>query len=133
LAYSLYDVSTSAAALDGDSGPNAAIFNDLGTGTLYGSFAVTTGQANSVVSFTLNAAGIAAINAAQGSLFSIGGAAPTATDGQFIFGFSNTPNANNSLVLETSDVPEPLTMAGLFVFGGMVATKRRFGSKKVTN
>jgi hypothetical protein len=71
--YTLYDVSTPAAALNLSGGPDAAIFNDLGSGITFGSFPVAPGNAADVFSFPLNAAGVSGYNAALGGFFSIGG------------------------------------------------------------
>ena len=91
LTYSLFDVSTPAPTLNANTGASAAIFADLGTGTTFGSFPVATGAQTDTLSFPLNAAGIAAFNAARGGFFSIGGSIGTseATSGDnFIFGAS---------------------------------------------
>lgn len=94
--YTLFDVSTSAAdLLNKDASPNATIWADLGSGTSYGSFVETTGGApTDVVSYGLNAAGLAALQGALGSeFFAIGG------------------------TLSEAPVPEPATLA-LFTLGG---------------
>lgn len=86
----LYDVSTSAATVRAGAvaGPaGIAIHNDLGSGTLLGAAPGLTGS--SVASVNLNAAGVAAVNAARGGPLVIGmrnGTVESAAD--FIFGVS---------------------------------------------
>lgn len=65
----VYDVTTNPATVAGMT-TNVAIYNDLGTGVLYGTAVATTG--NQTLTVTLNAAAIAAINAARGGSFAIG-------------------------------------------------------------
>jgi hypothetical protein len=74
--YTLFDVTTSAAALNSTSNANASIFNDLETGVSYGAFNVTVaGSPAEQLSFGLNGSGVSDINAAIGGsqIFSIGG------------------------------------------------------------
>lgn len=75
--YSLFDVSTEIAVLNNNQGTNAAIYDDLGSGKRYGSFALSTGLAiGDVVVLTLNSDGLADLNAAiaaQADHFAIGG------------------------------------------------------------
>jgi len=100
--YTLYGVSVLATLLDDTLGTSAAIYNALAAGTPYGSFSVpVTGFGFGIDSFTLNAAGVAALNAA------IAGGAGTFSIG----GSLTSPSA----------VPEPATLfsisAGLFGLG----------------
>jgi hypothetical protein len=122
----LWDVSTPAATLittrNGISSP--AIFADLGSGTPYGVFSVSTGASGDVLTFSLNAAALADINQDVGmDYFSIGAALQGAGT---IFASShsepgNTGGAENNiqqLVLEVSTVsavPEPATMTMLAI------------------
>ena len=87
LTYSVFDVSTPAATLNANNGISQTIFDDLGTGTSFGSFPVAEGAVDDVLSFTLNAAGVAAFNAARGGFFSVGG---SSSEGAFdyLYGFS---------------------------------------------
>jgi hypothetical protein len=79
--WGLFDVTTNAAALNTSTNAQVMIdaFNDLGTGSSYGSFDVdveTTGnpaRLSEVLSFPLNAAALSDINASAGGYFSIGG------------------------------------------------------------
>jgi hypothetical protein len=71
--YSLFDVTTSAAVLNNNTGTNAAIFNDLGSGVLYSSIFVTDLTSPNPLVVTLNSSLLAALNAGRGGYFSIGG------------------------------------------------------------
>lgn len=107
--YILYDVSTDAATLNFNSGTSAAIFNDLGSGTSYGTFFVPVSASNTLISLTLNAAGLADLQLAadQGAFFSVGGTL--------------------DLQAPPSTIPEPASMAifGLGALGMAVAARAR--------
>jgi hypothetical protein len=84
----LYDVSTDPAILNSNEGVSQTIFDDLGSGTVYGSFDVAVpGPPRSQWLFELNDAGVAAINAAAGGWFSVGGRLVTSEGaGEYLFG-----------------------------------------------
>jgi hypothetical protein len=73
--YTLYDVSTSAATLNADQSGAVGIYNDLGSGTQYGSYVITTSSVT--INIGLDGAAIAGINAGLGNYFSIGGSVDT--------------------------------------------------------
>src|SRR5262249_12747331 len=130
----LFDVSTPAATLNANTGTSATIFADLGSGTSYGTFTVTnSGPLTEVLSFTLNAAAVADINAAAGGFFSIGGALDpiTGTGAQVLFGASGGQRGTQQLVLTTGGgqgVPEPAT---IIVFGtGLASLAAAYRLKK---
>ncbi len=107
----LFDVSTSAGTLNALGPANAAIFNDLGTGTSYGAFDVSTaGNPADILSFPLNSAAVADINAAAGGFFSIGGSLTSLNaifaGDETLFGGSGSSGVQR-LVVEA--VPEPAT------------------------
>lgn len=73
--YELYDVTTPVATLIPATGTGlVGIYEDLGSGTLFGSQTVSAADNGAIVSISLNADAIAAINSAAGSQFAIGGA-----------------------------------------------------------
>lgn len=130
----LFAVSTDAATLNNNNGTSSAIFNDLGTGTSYGSFVVSSvGSFTDILSFNLNAAAIADINAGAGGFFSIGGALLSLSGGtndEYVFGFSHEAGAVPRLVIETrsQSVPEPSSILGLVAlsaFGAGSLLKRK--------
>ena len=121
----LFDVTTDAATLNNNVGTNAAIFNDLGSGTSYGTFVVNSYSFSSteLLSFSLNSNALADINAAKGGFFSIGGALQSLTKGiptEFIETSSGGFGIQR-LVVETQPIPLPSTIAmagfGLLAFG----------------
>jgi PEP-CTERM motif len=129
-----FDVSTPAATLNANTGTSAAIFADLGSGTSYGTFTVTnSGALTEVLSFTLNAAAVADINAAAGGFFSIGGSLDpiSGTGAQVLFGVSGGQRGTQQLVITTGGsqaVPEPATM---IVFGtGLAGLATAYRLKK---
>jgi hypothetical protein len=75
--YDLYDVSTDAATLNANNGTSAAIYNDLGSGNLYGSYSLpVAGNPSDIIDLTLDAAALSDLNAAIArgdQYFSIGG------------------------------------------------------------
>jgi hypothetical protein len=106
LTYSLFDVSTAASTLNANNGVSQAIFEDLGSGTSFGSFSVAVGARTDVLSFPLNAAGVAAFNAARGGFFSIGGqtAGEVARFQAFLYG-SSGPAAGGTQQLVVTCLP----------------------------
>ncbi|ACB53293.1 hypothetical protein cce_3945 [Crocosphaera subtropica ATCC 51142] len=121
----LFEVSTNALTLNTPSGANASIYDDLGTGTSYGTFSVTTsGPSTEILEFQLNANGISAINNNAGGFFSIGMSIlsldrPNNLSAEYLFAFS-TSSGIQRLILETASspsVPEPSTLLGLGLLG----------------
>jgi Tol biopolymer transport system component len=98
----LFDVSTDARTLNNNVGVSAAIFEDLGTGTSYGTVEVSrSGEPADVLSVPLNAAAVADINAAAGGFFSIGGRLLSAEPHQTLFANSDDEGGVQRLVVET--------------------------------
>lgn len=131
--YRLYDVSTDFSVLNSPGSGNSVIYDDLGTGVLYGTYLadIPTGSYSDelTVSINLNQAAVKAINNSLGSLFAIGGDLIGAEEGdgyQYLFGgsgdpFEVLPGDIQRLVLDTQvNVPEPTTIflfsAGLMGF-----------------
>lgn len=124
-----WDVSTSAADLAQRNVYNPAIWEDLGTGTSYGSSGpIADGASTDVLSFSLNADAVADANAAIGGYFSIGA---SVNGPGVIFASSGGepgnggPGYTQDLVLETV---VPLPAAGWLLpvaLGGLFAVRRK--------
>ena len=95
-------------------------FAALGTGTVYGSSIYAAADANTLRSVSLGQSAIASILADQGGLFLIGDRTTSATlfdpaaPNQLVYEHSGPQNVTR-LVITTTDVPEPDTMALLGV------------------
>src|SRR5262249_58390971 len=98
---SFFDVSTPLASLQATGSGQTAIYNDLGTGATFASRTVSTADNGTLVSVGLNAAGLAAIQAAAGSSVALGGALTSisGTANQFVFGFTGGGTDVKQLVL----------------------------------
>jgi hypothetical protein len=108
-----------------------ALYADLGTGTSYGSFTISSTDENTLLSFILNSQAVAALNSAGGSDFAIGGRMPSADSyNEFVFGYTFATQ-DQRLVLTYTDlgaaVPEPatLTLVGLALTAGRFGLARR--------
>jgi hypothetical protein len=94
LNYRLYSVETDPFVLaEKDNNPDPFIFNDLGSGTIYGSYFLTPGAGTDIINLTLNQAGLNALIAAKQNgeqWFSIGGSlVPQPLAGEvYRFGFT---------------------------------------------
>ena len=94
--FALFDVSTDSATLNDNMGTSQAIFDDLGTGTAYGSYTVrVVGAQYGRASYRLNTAAIVGITEAAGGYFSIGGSLRSLPG--FVFG--GTGGGDQRLVL----------------------------------
>jgi hypothetical protein len=87
------------------------VFNDLGDGALYAARAVTNTEANSFITLTLNANAIAAINAADGQRFALGGrvstlaAAPGVDEKLFAYSSGVAPYVELTLTFAGTNAP----------------------------
>lgn len=104
-----FDVSTDAATLNDNSTASAAIFEDLGTGTSYGSADLPAGSPGGTESgllwLPLNAAAIADIASASGGYFSVGAAILDFSDQrqQIAFGFTTNEGVQQLVVCFDTD------------------------------
>jgi hypothetical protein len=95
LVYDLFDVTTSPTTLNTFAGPNASIYSDLASGTLYGSYTLSTAVSGGTFNLALNANALTAIGAAKqagAAYFSIGGAIvpEPSSNYNFLYGFSGS-------------------------------------------
>ena len=132
--YALFDVSTATADLVAGYGVGSlvgqAIFSDLGSGQNFGMYTASLADNGKFVEISLNASGVAALNAAHG-MFAVGGKITTLDavvnrESLFVSGFLSTAGSN-APQLVISSVPEPAGSA-LFVAGlglvGLAASRR---------
>ena len=109
------------------------IYSDLGSGTLFGSRTYFPADSFQVRDVALNAAAIAAINAAAGGGFAIGGSIVT-LNGQGVeeFVFGNSGQFVRQLIVEAEAVPVP-EPSSLFLLGtGLLAGVRRWRRRQQT-
>ena len=109
LTYSLFDVSTPAEALNQNEGTSQTIFDDLGSGTTFGSFPVDPGAETEILSFPLNSDGVAAYNAARAGFLSIGGrsSGENSSEDSYLFGESGLTTTLEPTLLEVGCDPDP--------------------------
>jgi hypothetical protein len=103
-----FDVTTPVATVTAGGSGLTAIFADLGSGTSFGSVVTTMADNGSSLSVPLNAAGVAAINAAAGGSFALGGALTSLTsltNREVIFAFTpgTVPNRLELTLNECGD------------------------------
>jgi hypothetical protein len=124
-------VTTSPAALIAGTGGVPA-FNDLGSGTVYGSRVYTDADDNQFRTIELSPSAVAALQAfsnSGGGLFALGGRATSGSANYYAFGFSGDSFAQLQI-----STPEPISLVvfgGLVLGGGLVARKRLLATKTV--
>jgi len=100
--YSLFDVSTPISDFLNSTTSRYPLFDDLGTGTVLGSQVMSSADNGQIVPVQLNAAGLAALNAARPGLAALGGADTTLRDvsggnlpefNEFVF-YGSNPKTN---------------------------------------
>jgi len=136
----VFDVSASAAALGTDypaPPPNAAgqaIFDDLGTGSVYSSFVFEPSDVGSVLDIPLDAQAVSDIDDALGDMFAVGVRMREPLVGTIdIVRFGENTPGTHQLVLTLSEppsdpaVPEPLHGFALALLGILLHTSGRNG------
>jgi len=114
--FQVSDVSTPIPSLTAGGSGQTATFNDLGTGTSFGSVAVSTADNGTFVTVNLNASALAFLNANLGNTIAFGGQFITSGNQTFAFTNSNIL-ADTQLIYEApapNVVPAP---AGIVLFG----------------
>lgn len=119
----MFDVSTDVASLVAGGEGLTATFDDLGSGASLGETTLSSNNETTFVTITLNTNGIAALNAAVGGLFAIGGAVVDfgSADVQEVFG--NSGSEFSTLQLETTgaaDLADSTGTLGVVNFGQTV-------------
>lgn len=117
----VYDVTTSPETVVSFA-PNVEIYNDLGTGVLYGTAVATTDRQTLTV--TLNADAISAINAARGKSFALGFSIPKGNSGEdnTVFLASYDPTPRDLILSRAAPTPVPtMTEWAMILFGMTLA------------
>ena len=127
--YELYDVTTPIATLSASNvgAAGIAIHNELGSGTVLGQTTASVADNGTTISIVLNADGLAALNAAKGGFFALGGAVTSlgSAGSEYIFGFSKALDNPDVRQLEfTTAVPEPATWTLLGIGAAFMARRR---------
>lgn len=124
--YTVFDITTSVTNLAAGTGGVAA-FSDLGSGTIYATRTMTVADNGTTVIITLNAAGLAYLNANLGSTVAMGGAITTLDadfvgSGESAFGAtrSTQPSVPATAAQLMLAVPEPGTVVMVIVLAGSV-------------
>ena len=114
--FTLHKVSTSISTLEASHSAAVNIHDELGSGTVFGSVAVSSADNGTNVTVQLDHAAINYINANLGSSIAFGGTVGSTSD--YVFGFTNT-NATNqgTLTLTPAATPEPGSIAMLVGMG----------------
>jgi uncharacterized delta-60 repeat protein len=106
--FAVFDVSTPISQLVAGGTGLTAVFNDLGTGTQFGSRTVSAADNDQTVAVDLNAAAIAALNEARGGQVALGGALTTlsGTALQYLFGFTSSGYARELFLTYGAPAPD---------------------------
>ncbi len=125
--YTLFDVTTAIASLRGQGG--VAAYEDLGTGTIFGSVVASAADNGKFISIDLNPDALAALDAARGGQFAVGGAITTIATSpsrrtQCLFAWTPQAAVPGNTTLEIV-VPEPATPTALALLAGTALLRRR--------
>lgn len=128
-AYTLFDVDTNTANLG--QGNDLSIWEDLGEGSIFGSYNVMDSDLGLFVEITLNSIGLATLNLNAGFNFALGGGITSldaAANDEYAFGWTDA-NYLTQLVIETQEVSAPggLTLILISLIG--LITVRRASNK----
>jgi hypothetical protein len=103
--YTLFDVTTPISSLVAPGSGQLGVFDDLGSGTMYGSQTVTTANNGQIVSTPFNSDGVTAVTNSLGGKFAVGGAMTTLAPGftQYLYSSTGDPGETKQLVLNIAD------------------------------
>jgi hypothetical protein len=119
----LYDyVGDKASLLDGTGGVGA--YDDLGSGTSYGSRIFNAADSNTFKAYTLNFNAITALNAASSGTFVIGARNSTVAPNDYVYGFSGG-DPSGDVYLDVKLTPGPLPILGAAATFGYSRKLRR--------
>jgi hypothetical protein len=96
----LYDVTTNTASLAASGAGQTAIYNDLGSGVLFGEFDVTPIDQSSIMDIPLNKEMVAAINAAGAGEFAVGLRLETSGSGGLWFSTADEVRVHQLILIE---------------------------------
>jgi subtilisin family serine protease/Ca2+-binding RTX toxin-like protein len=113
--YELRDVTTPVSTLVAGGSGLTSIYNDLGTGAIYGSRVFTSADSNQTITINLTPEAVSALNTKSGQAFALGGwltTLDTISNSEYVFGFSNSlnPSADVQLVLSTAPALPVITV-----------------------
>jgi hypothetical protein len=127
LTYTMYGVDTPTSILTAGGDGLSSVFDDLGSGDAFGTRTYTREDNGAVVDIAMNGAGVAAVQAAVGGYFALGGAVASDSEGRDRY----LTYAEGGIRQLSIEVPEPAGLAlfgiGTFVVFGFQAHGRRRG------
>jgi hypothetical protein len=129
--FTLFDVSTPASVLQNSQVGQTGVFADLGGGVIFGTVDLDATVNGTDVAIVLTEEGVAAVNAARGGLWAVGGAITTldpanTTEPERLFAGTNWPNsAGDGRTYLELKVPAPGAAVVMLGLGALAARRRR--------
>lgn len=129
--FTLFDVSTPVPVLQTSQVGQTGVFADLGSGVIFGTVDVDATVNGTDVAIVFTEEGVAALNAARGGLFALGGALTTldpenTTQREHLFAGTNWPDAaGDGRTYVELKIPTPGTAAMMLGLAALAARRRR--------